>query len=41
MGLPVGATVTTKLGAFTVGESSKKDNIDGVILRAKKAKYSR
>jgi hypothetical protein len=40
-GLPAGATVTTKLGAFTVGDSSKQESIDSVILRAKKAKYSR
>ena len=40
-GLPVGATVTTKLGAFTIGEPSKHESIDSVILRAKKTKYSR
>src|SRR3954451_5869939 len=40
-GLPVGVTVTTKLGAFTVREPSKHESIDSVIRRAKKAKYSR
>jgi hypothetical protein len=40
-GLPVGTSVTTKLGAFTVREPSKQENIDTTILKAKKARYSR
>lgn len=40
-GLPVGAKVTTALGAFTVRAVTKKTSIDAVINQAKAAKSAK